>query len=346
VTFTFTGLGCIGPVLSILGGMFGGLFGYLYVSSTLAGAMFSAAVSVVLAALVASAIGRELNLDRTATAGGERVYHDRHTADGLPLQDWYVAGALYAMACVLVGLWGVVGVRGLIVGAGLLLLALFVVWRVRRWRKRPADPAARTVSRPKLAREHGWQLGRPAPELVDHWSRLPHEAGHLGLPDGLAGELDGLPITVFDTRPPRRSPDGVRRRKVARTVCVVGLPAGYPPVHVREVWRDDDGGVYHGMFLQPPFADLIGAGDALQARLDHPPVADLVVVGEPGAEWVATPEVLRVTAECALAGWRLDGHDLALVREGGFFRSNAEVMAALRGLVELARALPAPVSRG
>jgi hypothetical protein len=285
VSFTYTGLGWIGPFFGVIAGMSGGVFGAAYVSSTVGGAMFCAAAAVMLAAAITSSWGRTLNTQ--VTADGRRVLGDRHTADGLPLQDWWVVAALYATVCVVIGLWSIIGFRGILVGAGLLVLALLTGRWVRR--RRTTDPA-RTADRTKLARERGWKLGKPAPALVNHWSRGPYEQDHhLGQRHGLTGELDGFPVTVFDSRPPRPFPDGRPQRKIARTVCIVRLPTGY---------------------------------------------------GDPGATPVLTPEVLRLTSDRALAGWRLEGHDLALVLVGESYRSNAEVMAVLHGLVELARALP------
>jgi hypothetical protein len=330
--FTFTGLGWVGPVLTVVAGMFSGFFGAAYVSPTFGGAMFCAAAGVLLAAVISSLVGRTLNTRVTADG---RVLHNRHTVDGLPLQDWWVIGAFYAVVCVVAGLWSIIGFRGILLGAGLLVLALIVV----RWRRRPADPAARTADRTKIARERGWQVDRPAREVVDHWARRPHEQDHLVLRHGLTGELEGFPVTVFDTRPPRPWPGNPPQPKVARTVCVVRLPTAYPRVQVREVWRDDDGRIDDGVFRQPPYAELRGTGE-LRQRIDRPRVPDLGAYGDPAAAWVLTPEVLRVTSDRGLAGWRLEGHDLALVLVGESFRSNAVVMATLHGLAELARTLP------
>jgi hypothetical protein len=339
--FTYTGRGWLSPILIIVAALGGAVLGGVLLAQEdpLLALTLGIGVAMVIAAPVHRILAEALNSERTAEG---RTWTDEHTVNGLPVQyynaaPWVVAGIAFTIA-VWRGVGGAAAVWALVaLAAGLL------VWRAARRRaRRPADPEARTHTRPKLAKSRGWELGAPDQELVSRWSRGPGETGHKPLEGVVRGEIDGMRVTVFDTRPPLAPSGGEPVKRHVRTVCIVHLPETYPRLRVWETWRDEDGDIPLGALVTPPLSEL--PLELRQAVFERPRAQDLKVFSdapEADVRTVVTEDVLRATAELGLAGWRLEGSDLALIVDGKpRSPTNAHAVRCLEALVALARVLP------
>ena len=130
MSFSYTGWGGIGPLIAIMSAFAGAIAAIGVAGGSLVTVLLGMAAGFVVSGLVVSALGRELNLDRDASrAAGSRVYHDRHTVDGLGLQDFWIWTLLYAAACLLIVSLGLFGVRGVLLGIGaVVVMVLLVRW--------------------------------------------------------------------------------------------------------------------------------------------------------------------------------------------------------------------------
>jgi hypothetical protein len=339
--FTYTGRGWLSPILIIVaalgGAVLGGVIGAQ--GDPLLALTIGIGAGTVVAAPIHRILAEALNSERTPQG---RTWTDEHTVNGLPVQYYNAAPWAVAAVAFTIAIWRGAG-GAAAVWALAALVAGLVTWRVlRRRARRPADPEARTHDRPKLAASRGWELSPPDPELVARWSTGPGETGHKPLLEVVHGEIDGLPVTVFDTRPPLKSSGGQPIKRHLRTVCIVHLPGAYPRLRVWEAWRDEDGDIPLGALVTPPLSEL--PPELRQAVFERPRAQDLKVFSDaPEAEvrTVVTEDVLLATAELGLAGWRLEGSDLALVVDGKpRSPTNAHVVRCLEALVALARVLP------
>ncbi|WP_201394216.1 hypothetical protein [Ktedonobacter sp. SOSP1-52] len=108
----------------------------------------------------------------------------------------------------------------------------------------------------------------------------------------LAGEVNGLPFTAFDSEP-----GGAKMR---RTYWAIHLPVAYPRVQVRARLPD-------GLFSALKENRLRGGRPALRVR--EASFRPTICTRRP-----LTPQVRSATMEFELVGWRIEGRDLILER--------------------------------
>jgi hypothetical protein len=284
------------------------IFASLILGVCLGGMLFGgdgpgpAAGLVVAATLLATAplhwrIGAALNSVQTPQG---RVWHDRHTLYGAPMQR--AAGAHVAFALIAVAI--VVGATtSPLVGWAVVVLvpiAGAVVVGVRAERRRVRALADRKA----VAEERGWRYRNNDATLAIRWRsrgrrRVPYAAQPFGI---LAGTLNGLPFTAFDTE----------LGTLRYTNWAVHMPVAFPRL---VVWGEAPKG------SAPPLADLFDQffpqhTDAAQRHM-FAEVAQRpeVEADDPAfAAALATPEVRRATVAMDLRGWLIDGRDMILSR--------------------------------
>lgn len=204
------------------------------------------------------------------------------------------------------------------------------------------------ATRRALAAARGWRYQEGAPEFRRRWQDVyGAEVKFLAPRDVLAGEMGGLPFTVFNTKvnvgPLRDRPDS------RRTICLVHLPVSLPDVRLRGRIVDEEAliGEMPPVHLEPPWnCDLLprlsalslietGQGLPMAAESDVPGLADALV----------TEEVRWETLRRRVPGWRVHGRDLVFVTipDARSSLTNHEAMAVVEGLVAIARAFPADV---
>lgn len=219
-----------------------------------------------------------------------------------------------------------------------------------------ATPArAPSGTRQELAETRGWRYQRHAGKTIQSrwYDRYGAAADAIAATQILAGELEGLPFTVFDTFL-HSGPWGDRAESF-RTICLVHLPVSLPDVRLRprllnedqllpdadEVWAVAD---------EPPWncdllprvrgLDMIAGGEA-----DPPLVAESDQAGL--AEALVTDHVRRETLRNRLPGWRIHGRDLIFVGLPGPWRTTqytaAQSMAVAAALAAAATSLPSSV---
>jgi hypothetical protein len=212
-----------------------------------------------------------------------------------------VAFVLFCLAIGQVATWlGWVALVGLPVGT------LFLWAAVARARIR-----AGIKPRRELARQRGWRWTDDAAELRERWKDDQGEQTYgRGAFGALAGEIEGLPFTVWETH--EIDPNGKPVSAYADKRCTgwaVHLPVAYPPL-------------------------TMGADG---------PVTEHAEFGH----WLWTTNVWQATNEGHLIGWRLDGRDLILIRASPEptrpFTAD-EVLATATALVRLARTFPADLA--
>jgi hypothetical protein len=164
-------------------------------------------------------IGRALN--STVTPQG-RVWHDSHTYFGAPIQKGVGVNIAFALIAVSIAAGAATSP---IVGWAVLVGTPIVAWLV--WASRADGARLRTIEdRKPLAAERGWRYKNSDARLATRWKArerggLPYTAHPFGI---VAGELNGLPFTAFDTE----ATDWGRY-----TTWAVHLPLAYPKIVVR-----------------------------------------------------------------------------------------------------------------
>jgi len=305
VVYRFTGAGCLSPLIAV-----GCVFAGLAVAGTLFPDDFpSPAAGVVIAAvLLVTApihwwVGRALN--STVTPQG-RVWHDRHTYFGLPIQKGVGVNVAFALIAVSIAAGAATSpIVGWVILVGTPVVA--VVVRASR-----ADGARlRTVEdRKPLAVERGWRYKNSDARLATRWKarergRVPYTAHPFGI---VAGQLNSLPFTAFDTEPA----DWGRY-----TTWAVHLPVAYPRIVVRGPAAPPSPGfaatmdAFFGSTGGPGGPQSPRPADLLAAMAQVPEV-DGDDAGFAAA--LATPDIRRATQDWGLQGWLLDGRDLILSR--------------------------------
>ena len=324
---TWTGVGCVTPLLLVLTVNLA-VLGALTVGEGVGARLTFAAVFLAGAALH-RAFAWAVN--SKATPEG-RVWTDRHTYGGVPVEKftpvWVLVG-LAALATVVAALTTTL-VGWLAFGA--LVVGALLAWTSRREGK----VLAGLRDRRELARRRGWHYQDRAPGLPARWKDVIGWRHATITPLGvLAGEVDGLPFTVFDSLV---GPDGVEGQ-APRTTWVVHLPVALPRVDVGpgrdEVLRafgvagSVDRFFEEGALLTEPDASATGAGPSVHCP-DAPELArDLL-----------TPAVRAAADAAGLTSWRIVGPDLVV--SSGEHRQPLpldEVVARVEALAALARAV-------
>ncbi len=308
-------------------------------------------------------IGTAFNSPRRAPGGPPRQVH---MFGAMPMEYWAVWYPVIALviAGILVVKNGYTG-GAWAIGIGTLVgLAVYARLARKHWdRKHP--PAAqegqllfgppppgqdgRAATRRQLAEARGWRYREQAPEIRMRWhDAYGAEADRIAPKRVLAGELDGMPFTVFDTiEKIGRLAD---RRESLRTVCMVHLPVALPDARLRGRLADEEQyGPLPPVAAEPPWncdilprvsaLELIESGDGqappMAAESDLPGFSDALI----------TEAVRWETIARKVPGWRIHGRDLLFVGLPGAEAclSNHEAMAVVAGLVAIARRLPADV---
>jgi hypothetical protein len=311
-------------------------------------------------------VGTRINSERTPE--GRRPL-DVHTFNGLPMQHWVFWYPL--CSAIVIGLvlaandeagWS----RTVFIAAVVGVVVYLVVLRRGAARSRPpgseegdllfpgADAAVPRTRR-ELAAERGWRFEHLARDLPDRW-RERYATTALLPQDVLAGEVDGLPFTIFDT--PVRAGSTTDRLESYRTVVMVHLPVALPDVQLRprllpeaEQLLDDPEDPYVIADLPPWHCDLLPRARGLSAVEAGETDPEMVAESDlPGfADALVTPEVRAQTVRHRLPGWRIHGRDLVFAGLPGRKRDAAyspgQALAVVTGLVAVARALPSGVVR-
>ncbi|HEY7069564.1 MAG TPA: hypothetical protein VH479_05605 [Acidimicrobiales bacterium] len=248
-------------------------------------------------------IGRALN--STMTPQG-RVWHDRHTYFGAPIEKGVWVNVGFALIAVSIAAGAATSpIVGWAVLVGTPIIAgLVLASRTDRARLRTIE------DRQPLAAERGWRYKNSDARLATRWKarergRAPYTASPFGI---VAGELNGLPFTAFDTE----AADWGRH-----TSWAVHLPVAYPKIVVRGPAAPPSPGfaatmdAFFGSAGGSGGPQSPGAADLLAGMASRPEVEG----DDAGfAAALATPDLRRATQDWGLQGWLLDGRDLILSR--------------------------------
>jgi len=233
-----------------------------------------------------------------------------------PVSNLVVGYALVALVIGAIAVGRTVGtLYGWLMFGGALLVALMVYIRIgsRRRLRSVAD-------RKEFAARHGWLYKDDGGDLTLRWRDLygNKKAFTMGSFGVLAGEVEGLPFTAFDSEP-----GGPETR---RTYWAVHLPVAYPRVQVLSARgsRPDD--------LFSAFANGVPAATPDDLRAE---TADAAF-----GQALLTPQVRSATMAFGLVGWRIEGRDLILERWSAKPHTADEVAQVAARLAGLARQFP------
>jgi hypothetical protein len=316
-------------------------------------------------------VGTRLNTERTPDGPRRQDSNLFGVSVPLPMQYWAMWYPTCAAVVLAIGVAaGGSGGWAVVIGvAALIGLVLYIRWARRDFDKvhppssveaeelfPDATPTGATSgTRQELAATRGWRYQRHAGKTIQaRWyDRYGKAADAIAAANILAGELDGLPFTVFDTF--LHEGPLADRAESRRTICLVHLPVSLPDVRLRPRLLNED------QFLpdpdeswavadEPPWnCDLLPRARGLEmiagGEVDPPMVAE---ADEPGlAEALVTDHVRRETLRHRLPGWRIHGRDLIFVGLPGPWRmvdyTAAQSMAVVAALAAVARSLPAAV---
>jgi hypothetical protein len=220
IRFTYTGAGWLTPVMNVMA-FFVGLLVATRFTVSVAGVASCVAATYLVTAVVHSRLARALN---SHAAEGGRIWHERHTVNGVPMEGWDFLPVVLALLCVPVILGGLVGGVAAIVLALVAYLAIGAVWLASE----ALSSAPDLSDRRRLAEAHGWRYWLGDPNLAGRWPRVDGETGWRAL-GAFAGDLDGVPFVAFDAKY-GEGVDTSRVRSLRRTTCVVHLPARDQPI--------------------------------------------------------------------------------------------------------------------
>lgn len=307
--FTFTGAGWITGMLAILS-TFAGLFVGLALSggdllSPTGGDVTVTALAMsatfVVAGLLNGVIGRPLN---STVVKGKQIPTDRHTFNGIPMQ--YCGVIFYTLAgiAVIVAIWVGVTPWAAVGSAIVLVIGLFV----RASRRETAKRAAGLEGRPELAAERGWRYVVQDLGLAKRMVAAHGRAARTNIPFGIiAGEIEGMPFTAFDTRFGFPTGHGNITEPRRRTTWLIHLPVRLPAAWVL-VGAQSDGSPRMALTLPKVPGTTFWLGVDLPFTRDRLGVADCD--DESFKQALLTPQIAEVTELYQLEPWQLAGRDL------------------------------------
>jgi hypothetical protein len=273
--------------------------------------------------------------------------HDRHRLGAAPVQYWaiwypIIAGVVFCVVLAMNGHKGWAIVLGV---AGFIALLCFGFWASVDARLAHPSPRSTTgPSRKALAAVQNWRYeDRPGREVFERWSgAYPIGLRLLEARRLLAGDVHGVPFTVFDLRINVGSL--AQRRESERTVCLAHLPVALPDLRLRPRLPDD---MEEPMSVadEPPWnCDLIPRIRGVTMIAQNDPQLQLIAEADvPGlAPALATEAVRHETLRQRLPGWRIHGRDLIYVSLPAQLMSTEEAMTVVTGLVAIARLIPVP----
>jgi hypothetical protein len=307
--FSFTGAGWITGLLAIFSTFLGLGVGFALSGGELLGptehdvAVTALAMSVTFvgAGLLNGAIGRPLN---TTTVDGKRMPSDRHTFNGIPMQ--YCGVIFYTLAglAVVVAIWVAANPWVAVASAIVLVIGLFV----RAYRRDNAKRATGLDDRPGLAAERGWRYVAQDYDFAKRMVTAHGRAARSNIPFGImAGEIDGVPFTAFDTRFGFPTGHGNITEPHRRTTWLVHLPVNLPAAWVL-VGAQSDGSPRLALTLPKVPGVTFWLDVDLPFTRDRLAVADCEDEAFAGA--LLTPRVAEVTELYQLDKWQLAGRDL------------------------------------
>ena len=273
-------------------------------------------------------LGRALNSRRTPQG---REWHNTHMFSAAPMQ--YGAAVHVGLALLVVAV--VVGVRtssvivGVIAFFGTPIAVLVASGFYDRWRRMRG-----VADRKRLARTRGWQYKNFSLFLVDRWMDLFGKKSLSAIrPFGIvAGQLDGVPFTVFDSQAWMPVPPGIVERR--HTTWVVHLPVAYPRVVVWNMSPEAAAQFRAGWSIFDIRRYAVLAGWANDGEL----VVDARNTDFAHALW--TPEIREATLAHRLFDWRIEGRDLIWSEARETPPTADELVRVAEHLVELARVFP------
>jgi len=299
-----------------------------------AGALIVGSLCFAFLAQIHGFIARGLNSERTPHG---RVWHNRHTLNGAPIQNitWVLVFA--AGIGVMIGLWMISWLAAVGGVVAVLILTIAGSSYVENLRQQNG-----LGDRRELADTRGWRFRRKDTALASRLKAAHGKAALRAIPFGVvAGEIDDLPFTSFDTEFPSIVSTRPGTERTRRTMWMVHLPVALPEIEVVVGTHPDGSPRQTGIFDKIPgrfWDDVPLPFDGNQLRA----VTDDLAYGNA----LLTPQVRRVTEQYQLDKWRIVGRDLmwASERPGNTAPLAAAALAdGAQHLVALARALPSSV---
>lgn len=327
----WTGVGFVSPLLLLLT-IFVAVLTAVRVGEGV-GARFAVAAVFLAGAALHRAFAWAVNSEVTPEG---RIWHELHTYGGVPVEKvtpvWVLVG-LAALAMVVAALTTTL--------IGWLAFGVLVVGSLVAWtRRREGALIAGLRDRRELARQRGWHYQDRASGLPARWRDLIGWRYATITPLGVfAGEVDGLPFTVFDSVV---GLDGVEGQ-APRTTWVVHLPVAFPRVDVGP-GRDEVLRAFGVTGSVDRFFERVFEQGELPTAPDPSPTGSGPAARCPDAPELArdllTPAVRAAADAAGLLAWRIVGPDL-LVSSPEHLRPLPldEVVARVEGLAALGRAV-------
>ncbi|HLZ81733.1 MAG TPA: hypothetical protein VKP04_08885 [Ktedonobacteraceae bacterium] len=337
----WTGLGWLTPLL-VLGSFFGGIYGGILLTgkSNILAALFVGMGLMALLSPLHWLLGLALNSEMKLSG---RVWHNRHTSFGNPIQYGFVTQLLIALTVESFMLGNLTSpLYGWLLFGGSLVLGLIFAIKMD-WQRLLSSVTDRKV----FAAERGWVYKAKYSQLGKRWENLFGKKETIMMnPFGvLAGEVEGLPFTAFDSQP--------GKPKTRRTYWAIHLPVAYPRIQVVETLAGEDLKNLNAAF-EAFFAPGGPRADPQVGKILHdfskkkpPPTPDNLGAQTRNTAFgqaLLTLPVRSATVEFGLVGWRIEGRDLIFERKCSRpFTANEVVQTAVH-LAKLARTFPADLA--
>src|SRR5579859_7355116 len=308
----YTGLGWLTPVLIIIICLvcpFGAV-ALIGVHNALAGLLIGSGF-IVLLSPIHWLLGFALNSEMKPSG---RRWHNRHTAFGSPIQYGFVPQLLLALTIGSLALGKLTSpLYGWLLFASVPVVGLTgaIMLDTRKQLRSVAD-------RKELAAERGWFYEDKNSQLGKRWQDLlGKQEAILISPFGvLAGEVEGLPFTVFDRLQ--------SKRPTHWTYWVIHLPVAYPRVQmVKTMTKEDQKNLdaLNAAFLAPggPQANPQVGKILHDFSKKKPPTPDNLGARTRNTAFgkaLLTLPVRSATVEFDLIGWYIEDRDLLFIRRG------------------------------
>jgi len=340
VILRWTGLGWLSPTL-LVGIFFAGIYAGLILTGE-SNAFVGLLVGSGLVALLAPLhwlLGLALNSEMKPSG---RIWNNQHTFFGTPIQYGFVTQLVLALTSGSVALGKLTSpLYGWLLFGGSLVLALISAIMLGGQRL-----LGTVADRKQFAAERGWLYEDKNSQLGQRWEDLFGKKNVILMnPFGvLAGEVEGLPFTAFDS-PPGKS-------KTRRTYWAIHLPVAYPRVQMVKTIAEEDRKNLNAAFetfFAPggPRADpQVGKilNDFSKKKPLTPDNLGAQTRNTAFGKALLTLPVRSATVEFGLVGWRIEGRDLIFERGCSTpFTANEVVQTAVY-LAKLARTFPADLA--